>query len=263
MLQVFWYDIDFDEDPYQPQKRFDGNFERRSDSEPAKAQRTRGERPQRGVRSEYDAREPRQKFGGDLRSRSRSGSSEDYPRPARATPEASWRPAVRSRRNGEDEDDYYYEDEEEEFNRVRGGSDCSSSSDGGGKKRSRQMSTGEARKSEVALRLAELEEEAKELEEKTLACEEKLAVVNVNQALWGRRLQASGSDGDGGTCGNRDGSAGQTRGRGIHMLLQRSQTRRLCGQILFWSRVFLFHLFLIFSSFFPLFFHLSRSIRKL
>ena len=192
MLQVFWYDIDFDEDPYQPQKRFDGNFERRSDSEPAKAQRTRGERPQRGVRSEYDAREPRQKFGGDLRS-SRSGSSEVYPRPARATPEASWRPAVRSRRNGEDEDDYYYE-EEKKLNRVRDGSSSSSSSDGSGKKRSRKMSTDEARKNEVALRLAELEEDAKDLEEKTLACEEKLAVVNVNQALWGRRLQASGGE---------------------------------------------------------------------
>jgi len=192
MLEVFWYDIDFDEDPYQPQKRFDGNFERRSDSEPAKAQGTRGERPQRGVRSEYDAREPRQKFGGDLRS-SRSGSSEVYPRPARATPEASWRPAVRSRRNGEDEDDYYYE-EEKKLNRVRDGSSSSSSSDGSGKKRSRKMSTDEARKNEVALRLAELEEDAKDLEEKTLACEEKLAVVNVNQALWGRRLQASGGE---------------------------------------------------------------------
>jgi len=202
---VFWYDIDFEEDPYQPQKRFDGNFERSRDpfssqpsSKPSRGQR---DRPKRSVRSEYDAREPRQKFGGDglgSRSRTASGSSsrgsgsEVYPKPARATPEASWRPAVRSRRDDDDDDyDYYDEEdvvEEEEMDRVRNGR--SRISDRGGKRRSTQR-TGDARQSEVASRLAELEEEAKDLEEKTLACEEKLAVVNVNQALWGRRLQAS------------------------------------------------------------------------
>ena len=98
---MFWYDIDFNEDPYQPQKRFDDNFDRTDGSGGQTSQqrpRSADERQPRGVRAEYDFREPRQKFGGDTQgaqsSRRRSGGEEPA-RPARGTPEASWKPAAK------------------------------------------------------------------------------------------------------------------------------------------------------------------------
>jgi hypothetical protein len=167
---VFWYDIDFNEDPYQPQKRFDDNFDRTDGSGGQTSQqrpRSADERQPRGVRAEYDFREPRQKFGGDTQgaqsSRRRSGGEEPA-RLARGTPEASWKPAAKAAT-------------------ARDSSGASSSSGRGRATLAEQMA-------EVEVRVAELENEARALEARTLACEERLAVVNVNQALWGRRLQA-------------------------------------------------------------------------